>query len=280
MADRYFCRKTKNGATYYYLRESGKCVPKSSIDKTILRDIKPIQQDVNTKIAIDLIKKKEALQKKIEEEQRKLDDINIELGKLNIKTKNDENDVKTRWEQSNIPKKPDEPDMPDKNGSFYGFDYQQFSDNYNAKNKTNFTADYWKKEFEPPKYVPKKPPNNTSSEYKPDTSYSNTHTNEKYSTNSNNTNASPPKSSSPPKPSYSPPPKPSYSPPPHPISPEMKNPADMCNSKSHFPPSILLDNKIITKQEWKSWLKQHHVDKGGDATICGYVIAAGRNKGW
>lgn len=268
MADRFYYKKTKDGKVYYYSRESGQKISKNNIDSTILPHIKPLSaKDENIKTVIDFLDKKEALQRKIAEDQRKLDAINIELSKLNIKTKKDEEEARKYWDESDIPRKQTAP----KKAGRTEFDYQQFANNYNAKNKTNYTADYWKKEFET-KTVPKPA-------YKPDTSYANTHTSEKYSTHSNaytgtnyytgpaNNNAS---SST-----YKP-----FTPPVTPVSPEMKNPADFCNAKSNYPADILEKNNIKTKQDWKMWLKQNHVDRGGDSLTCGYIIAAGRSKGW
>jgi hypothetical protein len=45
-------------------------------------------------------------------------------------------------------------------------------------------------------------------------------------------------------------------------------------------PRILLDNSITTRKEWLIWLKDNHVDKGGDSDKCSDIISAGRERGW
>jgi hypothetical protein len=300
MADRYYYVFTKDCKKYFYSRESGLKVPRKNIDPRIIAHIKPKpEKDISTKKAIDLLERKVAL-------QAKLTKINNELSDLGVHTKEDENDVRAHWAKINnnnnnnnnaVPPKKTSPNTNTKpSDDSDTFDYQQFANNYNTKNKTNYTAEHWKAQFNDPP--------------KPDTSYSNTHHKSSYSynsgssnnnspptksqntshstqhyntyasgkynaynkpntnnTNTTNTNASSSTNAS------------NYTPSP-PISPEMSNPASQCRSTSNFPFNTLVSRNIMTKDDWKQWLKKNHTDKGGDATICGYVIAAGRSKGW
>lgn len=64
------------------------------------------------------------------------------------------------------------------------------------------------------------------------------------------------------------------------FSPLNKDNTRPCKSRSNYPAGILEKYNIKTKEEWRDWLRDNHVDKGGDNDICAYVIAAGKDKGW
>lgn len=54
-----------------------------------------------------------------------------------------------------------------------------------------------------------------------------------------------------------------------------------CESKFYVAtPRILLENSITTRKEWLIWLRDNHVDKGGDSNKCSDIISAGRDRGW
>lgn len=58
------------------------------------------------------------------------------------------------------------------------------------------------------------------------------------------------------------------------------NDAQQCKSSYNYQAGILEKYNISDKKAWKDWLRDNHVDKGGDNDICAHVIAAGKSKGW